>query len=196
MNNPETYRPQTSLIFAGIGVVLSGLFVWSSFYEGGVRGEVTSALVALFVLTFIYIFLVRPKILFADEGIVITNPLEEFTIGWADVIQMDTRWALSIETKDFTVSAWAGTASGRPRRSIHHAEIQGLDIELGGTMRVGDSPHSDSGAAAYRARVRLKRFNEVAGSPSLVTARKRQLQPLLFATALLIAAIATNFVGH
>jgi hypothetical protein len=196
MNNREIYRPNASLVFAGIGVLLCALFVWSSFYEGGARSEVTSALVALFVITFIYIFLVRPKILFADEGIVIINPIEEFTIGWADVIAMDTRWALSIETKEFTVSAWAGTASGRPRRSIHHTEIKGLDIELGGSMRVGDSPHSDSGAAAYRARTRLKRFNEVGGIPSLVTGRKRQLEPLLLALVLLVAAIAINFAGH
>lgn len=197
MNNQETYRPRANLIFAGFGVVLCGLFTWSSFYQSSATSEFTSALVALFVLICIYIFLIRPKISFGDEGVVITNPFEEITVGWADVVQLDTRWALSIETKEFTVSSWAATASGRHRgRSIHHTEIKGLDIQFGESIRKSDSPHSDSGAAAFRARVRLKRFQDSGGFNSLTTGRVRQLKPLAFSVASLAAAIATNFFGH
>lgn len=197
MNNQETYRPRANLIFAGFGVVLCGLFTWSSFYQSSAASELTSALVALFVLICIYIFLIRPKISFGDEGVVITNPFEEITVGWADVVQLDTRWALSIETKEFTVSSWAATATGRHHsRSIHHTEIKGLDIELAGSIRPADSPKSDSGAAAYRARVRLKRFQDSGDFQSLSTGRVRHLKPLSFAVASLAAAIATNIYGH
>ncbi len=196
MNNVEIYRPRANLIFAGIGIVLCGLFIWSSFYQSGAKSEATSTLVALFVLVSIYIFVIRPKVTFSDEGVVITNPLEEITIGWADVTAMDTRWALSLETKEFTVSAWAATASGRHRRNIHHSEIKGLDVDLGGSMRVGDSPHSDSGATAYRARVRLKRFESAVNQKSLKTSRHRQLLPLILALTALVAAILVNLVGH
>jgi len=197
VNNQETYRPRANLIFAGFGAVLSGLFTWSSFYQSSSTTELTSVLVALFVLICIYIFLIRPKITFSDEGVVITNPLEEITVGWADVIQLDTRWALSIETKEFTVSSWAATASGRHKgQTIHHTEIKGLDIQLGESIRKSDSPHSDSGAAAYRARVRLKRFQDSGSYQSLPTARVRHLKPLIFAIATLITAIAVNTFSH
>jgi len=197
VNNRETYRPNSNLVFAGIGVVLCGFFTWSSFYQGGVASEVTSICVALFVLTCIYIFLIRPKICFSDEGVIITNPIEEFTIGWADVIQLDTRWALSIKTKEFTVSSWAATASGRHRgRSIHHTEIRGLDIEAGGSIRKSDSPKSDSGAAAFRARVRLKRFADTGSYQSLVTSKVGNWKPAAFAGLTLVAALATNIFSH
>lgn len=196
MHNLETFRPRTSLIFAGIGTALCGLFIWSSFYQGGVTGEVTSTLVALFVAICIYIFLVRPRVVFSDEGIVIINPIDEFTIGWADVIQMDTRWALSIETQLFTVSSWAGASTGRPRRNIHYEDVKGLNIEIDGAMRVSDSPYSDSGAAAYRAKIRLKRFQDSGTHRSLTTAKKRHLQPVWLGLFTLSAAILVNFVGH
>lgn len=196
MNNADIFRPRSNVIFAGIGLVLSGLFVWSSFYQGSTVSQFTSALISLTVIICIYTFLIRPKVLFCDEGVVITNPFEEFTIGWSDVIQMDTRWALTIETKEFTVSSWAATATGRHRRSIHHTEIKGLNIDLGGSIRTADSPHFDSGAAAHRARVRLKRFQNSDTIQSLTTTRKRQPQLLLAALLSLVAAIATNFLGH
>ena len=196
MTDTETYRPRTNLIFGGIGIVLCGLFIWSSFYQGGVRSEITSALVALFVLITIYIFLIRPKVTFGNEGLIITNPIEEFTISWSDVIQMDTRWAFAVETKEFTVSAWAATSSGRPRLSIHESEIKGLDIDVGGSIRVADSPTTDSGAVAYRAKVRFKRFQSAPTPQTVTTRRKRQLKPLLLAVLTLIAALLVNFVGH
>ena len=197
MTNVEIYRPRSNLVFAGIGIVLSSFFVWSSFYQGGVTSEITSILVAGFVLLCIHIFLIHPKVTFYDEGVVIANPIEEITIGWADVLELDSKWALTIETKSFIVSAWAANAPGRHhRRNIHASEIKGMDVELGGSMRTADSPRSNSGAAVYRARVRLQKFRNIGGSNSLATTRQRQLKPSIMAGICLIAAIATNAFGH
>lgn len=197
MTNVDTYRPKIQLIYAAVGTLITFMFIWSSFYEGGATSETVSALVALFVLIFIYIFLIRPKIIFSDEGIVIVNPIEDVTIGWADVIELDAKWAMAIATEKFTVSSWVATAPGRHRnRGIHYTEIKGLNIESGGSIRTADSPRSDSGAAAYRARVRLKRFQDKGDIASLTTSRKRQVKPLALAGLALVAAIATNFFGH
>ena len=197
MSNVDTYRPNSQLIYAAIGILITLMFVWSSFYTGGATSEVVSTLIALFVLVFIYIFLIRPKIIFCDEGIIIVNPIEDVTIGWADVIELDSKWAMAIATEKFTVSSWVATAPGRYRnRGIHVTELKGLDIESGGSIRIADSPRSDSGAAIYRARVRLKRFQDRGNIASLITSRKRQIKPLALACLALVAAIATNFFGH
>ena len=197
MTNIEIYRPRSNLIFAGIGVAMSGFFIWSSFYQGGVATETTSTLVAIFILTCIYIFLAHPKITFSDEGIVITNPIDQFTIGWADVLQLDAKWSMLVETKEFTASAWAAPAPGRHRsRDIHITEVKGLGIEIDGSIRPADSPKSDSGAATYRARVRLKKFENSPGATSLRTSKVRHYRPIVIAGASLIAAITVNFFGH
>lgn len=197
MSNADVFRPHSNIVFALIGFALSGLFAWASFYQGGSASEATSSFVALFVVLCIYIFLVRPKVTFYDEGIVITNPIEEITIGWADVIELDSKWALAIETKDFIVSAWAATAPGRHHaRNIHVNEIKGLDVDLAGSMRTADSPRSDSGAAAYRARTRLQKFRNSDQHTSLHTRRKWQIEPLIAAGAALVLAICINIFGH
>ena len=197
MTNVETYRPHSSLVFAGFGIVLCTFFIWSSFYQGGTTSEITSTFVALFVVVCIYIFLIRPKIIFCDEGIIITNPLEEITIGWADVIELDARWAMAIQTEKFTVSAWAATAPGRQRtKNVHFTEVKGMDVDFGDTMRVADSPRSDSGAATHRAKTRLAKFRRSDESKSLITSRVHTWNALILAAVLLITAIVFNGFGH
>ncbi|MEJ0014849.1 MAG: hypothetical protein WDN07_04865 [Actinomycetota bacterium] len=197
MTNVEIYRPKSNLVFAGIGIVLCLFFVWSAFYQGGVTSEITSVLFTLFILDFIYIFLIHPKITFCDEGVVITNPTEEIVIGWADVRELEAKWAMAIETEKFTVSAWAATAPGRHQsRNIHINEVVGLGIELDGVIRPADSPRSDSGAATYRAKIRLEKFRRNNGSISLVTSRKRSWNKVLIGGVFLIVAILVNALGH
>lgn len=197
MTNVETYRPKSQLIYAAVGILITSMFIWSSIYQGGTISEVVSVLVALFIISCIYIFLVRPKVTFCDQGIVITNPIEEITIGWADVLELDAKWAMAIQTEKFTVSAWAATAPGRHQsRNIHINEVKGLGIELDGSIRPADSPRSDSGAAIYRAKIRLAKFRTSDEMKSLVTVRNRQWNTLILAGVLLISAIVVNRFGH
>jgi hypothetical protein len=197
MRNADVYRPNSNLLFAAFGVVMSALFIWSSFYQGGATSIATSICVAGVVMTCIYTFLFRPKVTFYDEGLVITNPLEKITVGWGDVVDLDSRWALTIATKEFTVSAWAATAPGRHHaRNIHVNDIKGLDVDLGGSMRSNESPRSDSGASIYRARVRIARFQNNPGSQSLDSKREREIAPLVVGAILVIAAVLINTLGH
>ena len=196
MNNREIFRPRTNLNFALFGAVICGLFTWSNFYDAGTASKVASLLIALFALISIYLYLIRPKIIFGDEGMIIVNPLHEYSIGWADVLLIDTRWALTVETTQFKVYAWAATASGRKRRSIHHTEVRGLDIDQGGSIRTADSPFTDSGAAAFRLRAKLKNFQEGKVEQSLPTGKKSQLQLFAIALLALIAAIAITLLKH
>ncbi len=197
MNNADTYRPGSNLVFAGIGVAMSGLFIWSSFYQGNATSVEISICIAAAILSCIYTFLIRPKVTFYDEGVVITNPLEEITIGWGDVIDLDSRWALTFATQNFTVSAWAATAPGRYHsRNIHIEDIRGLGVDWGESMSSSDSPRSDSGAAIYRARVRIARFKNNSSVNSVETNRSREITPLLIGALSLLAAIVIAALGR
>ena len=192
MSNQEVYRPRSNWVVAGAGILITALFVWSSFYDGGVGSEITSLLLAAVIILTIYIFIIRPKVTFCDEGVVITNPITEFRIGWSDVILMDSKWAFTIETKTFTVSAWAATAPGRHHaRNIHINEITGLGVLDDESMRTADSPRSHSGAAIYRAKVRQKRFHDNGTLTQIKTEKVRDLRMIIAAALLLVAAIAT-----
>jgi hypothetical protein len=71
-----------------------------------------------------------------------------------------------------------------------------MGVELDGTMRTADSPKSDSGATAYRARTRLQKFKSNGGLTSLETWRKPERKYLIAALILLILAIGINIFGH
>ena len=197
MSNADVYRPNSNLVFGGFGILMSALFTWSSFYQGDTTTIATSICISAAVIACVYTFVLRPKVTFYDEGVVITNPLEKITIGWADVIDLDSRWALTLATKDFTVSAWAATAPGRYHaRNIHVNDIRGLDVDLGGSMRSNESPRSDSGASIYRARVRIAKFRNNPKSISLESKREREIASLAVGAILVIAAILINSLGH
>jgi hypothetical protein len=91
----------------------------------------------------IYTFLIRPKdSLLYDEGVVIINPIEEITIGWADVIGRWTPNGLLLSKPRILRSAL-----GLPQRqdatmrdTSMPTEIKGMGVELDGTMRTADSP--------------------------------------------------------
>ncbi len=63
-------------------------------------------------------------------------------------------------------------------------------------MRVADSPFVDSGAAAYRARTRLKRFQEDGTLQSLPSFKQCRHAPWISALIIFTAAIVLNLVGH
>jgi len=194
MSGTETFRPRSGLIQAGAGVVLCVLFVWSTMYEGSARNKVVSALVALSIIGYLYAFLIRPKIIFSNSGMVIINPVSEYSIAWTEVSSVDNRWALTIHTDQFVAQSWAATVSGRPRRSIHESEVRGLELTDGESIRVADAPYSNSGAAIYRVRMYMKRHAESGIAEVHPTYARRNHLPWTVATGILVLAIVINFL--
>ena len=103
-----------------------------------------------------WMLFMNPKVLIYDEGITIVNPLITATIGWAEVDEIETRFALTVYSGDAKVVAWAAPAPGRYHaRTIHRTEFKGIDYDKDFGVRPGDSPRTHSGAAAHLARTRL-----------------------------------------
>ena len=144
---------------SGIGCTLTGLFLWSSILQGGLANILSATLITALITDLIYIFLLKPKITFCQEGLIITNPVTEFTVGWADVEEIDTRWAFSIDAMGRRINAWAAPGPGRHHaRTVHPTEVQGLQIAETGSMRPALSPRTDSGVATHLAQLRLNDF--------------------------------------
>ena len=101
---------------------------------------------------------------FYDEGLVIINPLTRHVIGWQDVEEIETRYTMSIVTHDRKgkkgkIQAFAAPAPGRYHsRTIHQSEMRGLNLKESNVIRAGDSPRTNSGAAAAIARSRIDQF--------------------------------------
>ena len=161
MSNVFSYRPRTIWLSAGVTAFIVLALVVETIATRGLKADLVAIAWASFVLSSAYLLFVHPKIEIFDEGIRITNPLQQITVGWHRVETIEARYTMSIQVAGKTIYAWAAPAPGRYHaRSVHHTEVKGMDIGFNGEIRPGESPRSDSGQASYLAKLRLKEFEE------------------------------------
>lgn len=165
MNNIDIFRPRSSVVAAWVAYIGIGIMVVQSLFTTGVLGIIIATSWGICIATTVYIILDRPKIELFDEGIRITNPLKQISVGWDKVESIDTKYTMSIRVAGKTIYAWAAPAPGpHQSRKIHPSDIYGMNIGADGYMRPGDNPRTHSGTAAYLATLRLKSFRDSAPS--------------------------------
>ena len=162
MSNPEIFRTKSSTIGAGIVLVLIlGLNI-QTWFSSNLHSSIVTGIWSSCFSSVIYLVIYRPKIIIFDEGITITNPIKEYTIGWDSVDEVEARYSMSIMTHDGKeIFAWAAPAPGRYHsRSIHPSELRGMNVGAEGIIRPGESPRSDSGVAKHLVLARLEKFRQ------------------------------------
>ena len=160
MSNSEMYRPRSSYFFAGAIYILCAGIVGQSFYTEAAKGIAITISWCLLVAYAFHLGFVRPKVTFFDEGITITNPLKEITIGWGEIEDISARYSMYIQVGGEKIYAWAAQAPGRYHsRTVHSSEVRGLNIPDLHNMRPGESPRTHSGQALALARIRSEAFH-------------------------------------
>jgi len=161
VNNVFLFRPRTVWLSVGVTAFIVLALVVETIITRGLKADLVAIAWAIFILTGAYLLFIHPKIEIFDEGIRITNPLQQITVGWQRVETIEARYTMGIRVAGKVIYAWAAPAPGRYHaRSVHSSEIKGMDIGFNGEIRPGESPRSDSGQASYLAKLRLKKFHE------------------------------------
>lgn len=164
MTNRELFRPTSSYLFAFLGFFLFSALAYVNFLDYGFTSGLVAAIWCTFGCALAYQIFLHPAVVFYDEGLVIINPLTRHVIGWQDVEEIETRYTMSIITHDRKgkkgkIQAFAAPAPGRYHsRTIHQSEMRGLNLKESNVIRAGDSPRTNSGAAAAIARSRIDQF--------------------------------------
>ncbi len=166
MSNLEVFRARSSLVSAGVAYFIIAGMVFQSIYLSDFFGAMSALCWGISLAVLVYVVMHRPKLELFDEGIRITNPIRDITVGWDLVESIDAKYTMSITVGGKTIYAWAAPAPGRHHsRKIHPSDIKGTGIGAGGYMRPGDNPRTHSGAAAYLATIRLNSFRASGQSP-------------------------------
>lgn len=161
MNNAEVFRTRSSFFYAGSVQISAGIISLLNIFEASQLAAINTISWAVIASFTAHLIFVRPKIVFYDEGLRITNPFNEILIGWHEVQDIDNRFSLSVMVDNQKIHAWAAPAPSRyGSRGIHPSEIKGLNFENQSSIRAADSPRSLSGAAAILARNRFAAFKE------------------------------------
>jgi hypothetical protein len=171
VHNAEVFRPWSGYVFAGIVFLMSGTLIIQLIFEKDLHGTLTGIAWGSAISCLAYLIFIRPKVTLFDEGITITNPFVEITVGWQAVEDIEARYCMSIVVGERHIYAWAAPAPGRYHaRTVHSSEIRGLKIGADSSIRPGESPRTHSGVATHLAQLRLANFRSRAAAPGYESA--------------------------
>ena len=106
----------------------------------------------------------RPAVVVHDAGVSLENPFRAITVPWAALVQVDTRYALTLVTPGRSYGAWAAPAPGIwGGRNARPEDLRGLPDSTygpGNSVRPGDLKSTDSGQAAQLVRARWQQLVE------------------------------------
>lgn len=161
MTNSQIYRPRSGYFFAGFIYFICAGLTGQSFLVETLDSFIATLSWSLLICYLFHLTFVRPKVTIFDEGITITNPLREITIGWDQVSEISAKFSMYISVGSEKIYAWAAQVPGRYHsRTVHSTEIKGLYIPDANNMRTGESPRSHSGVAVALARIRHEAFDK------------------------------------
>ncbi len=137
----------------------------------------------------------RPRIHWDDERIVLVDPYRTIEIPWTAVVDIDTRFALTIVTPARRYRSSAAPAGGALTRPRQGRESLGPD-QQSGTLRKSDALGTDSGDAAYVIRAAWRELVEQQRIPLGRAATDRAVSRLhVGAIALTVLLLAATIVA-
>ena len=112
----KTFRPRSNFAWAVVSLLLIVLFVANSIFVGEDAGQSLFELVLSSVLAFgTYLAWIRPKLVIGQDAVLVVNPLQTISIPYKEIIDFETKWALSIVHAKGRTTAWVAPASGKRR---------------------------------------------------------------------------------
>jgi hypothetical protein len=170
-------------IFATLGIVALAI---ESIYL-----LITSGWVFMWIGFVSWLLFWNPSIRITEDGVHVENVFTSVFLSWSSIVRIDTKYSLTLETKEKTFQAWAAPAPSRYSAFMaNKTEAEHLPESsfVGkGMIRPGDLTSSDSGVAAFLIRSqweKLRNRGELNRKPlvnsSLGTLRVISLSVLTF----------------
>ncbi|WP_308465400.1 PH domain-containing protein [Rathayibacter soli] len=150
-NSDTVFISRFNRVLAIVIWALAAMLVTTTLITGG-ASRVLAIVPGVFFSLFAWTALWRPYVRVSDAGVRIRNVLRTIDVPWTALIQVDTRYALTLYTPGHQYAAWAAPAPGRTgtsmaRRAEQHGRVDAVPT-VGGRVRPGDLLASESGQAA------------------------------------------------
>jgi hypothetical protein len=143
-------------IFAGLGVVALAIESLDLLISGG-WGFIWIGFVS-------WLLFWNPSIRITEDGVQVENVFTNVFLSWSSIVRIDTKYSLTLETKEKTFQAWAAPAPSRYSAFMaNKTEAEHLPESsfVGkGMIRPGDLTSSDSGVAAFLIRSQWEKLRD------------------------------------
>ena len=186
------YRSNTNKVISIAGWAVLGLAVVAAFLAGrpsAVLGLVPIATIALLIWELFW----RPAIIVEDDGVTLVNQFHTVVIPWAKIVDVDTKWSMTIVTPERRYRGSAAPAPGAMYRpNLSGAARTGRVVD--GSISKADAPGTDSGDAATIVRRRLHAMADAGTLPigqaeSVSVTTRVHWMSIAVLVALLVASI-------
>ncbi|MDP9692857.1 UNVERIFIED_ORG: hypothetical protein J2X79_000386 [Arthrobacter globiformis] len=161
--NAAIFKARTNKWFAGFSWFVAAAGLAGLVVAGGVPALAGAA--PLLLIAYLgWLLFWRPAVVVHDAGVTIENPFRAISVPWAALVQVDTRYALTLVTPSRSYGAWAAPAPGIwGGRNARPEDLRGLPDSTygpGNSVRPGDLKSTDSGQAAQLVRGRWQQLVE------------------------------------
>jgi hypothetical protein len=155
--NVEVFKAGSNKWFAWLSWLVAGSGILVTVFTGGPAALLGTA--PLVLLAFLgWLLFWKPSVAVHDGGITLENPFRSILVPWPALVNVDTRYALTLITPGKSYASWAAPAPGIwGGRNARPEDLQGLpgsSYGPGGSVRPGDLKTTDSGEAARIVRAR------------------------------------------
>jgi hypothetical protein len=138
----------------------------------------------------------HPLLTIADDGVEVRNPFRAIHIPWNALVNVDTKFALTLFTPGRKFEVWVAPSPGRSfgyrSAAVADREIRRSSPHSSSSVRPGDLVTSESGAAASLVRSRWELLQTSglveAGIADTITVTVRWHWPVIIALVILSAA--------
>ena len=173
---PETavLRPTSGKVLTVVIGLFAAIGLFSFVYRAQWRDALGFTPLAAAVVYLCWLLFWYPSVTVGPSGVEVRNPLRTFRVSWPAIVRIDTRYALTLFTSTTKkIVAWsapspsryAGINTVRPDLSglnpnvgqklvdaDNYGDIAPTAVDKPGTIRLGDTPRSESGLAALHVR--------------------------------------------
>ncbi|WP_035876892.1 PH domain-containing protein [Cryobacterium sp. MLB-32] len=154
--DPDTYVSRFNRTLAGIVVALCAV----SAVALSLTGQELFLIPTGFIVLLCWVYLWAPSVCVSDRAVTVRNPLRTIEIPWAALVQVDTKFSLTLFTPGRRWPVWVAPAPGRG--TVRRANRAGESVDRTRFMTVeprpGDLPGTESGDAAQLVRNRWDRL--------------------------------------
>jgi len=173
---PETavLRPTSGKVLTVVIGAFAAAGLFSFVYRGSWRDVLGFTPLAVAGVYLCWLLFWYPSVTVEPSGVQVRNPLRTFQISWPAIVRIDTRYALTLFTKTTKkIVAWSAPSPSRYAGiNTVRPDLSGLNANVGqklvdadnygniaptaahkpGTVKLGDTPRSESGIAALHVR--------------------------------------------
>lgn len=186
---PIRVRPRSGWVFLGSTMVVTVPIFVAAFMP--VRAATPAiAATALALTATAYVYFVAPRVIVDEDAIRVENSWREHVVPWGALIEVETRFNLTLVTADGSIHAQAAPSPGgltamraRPDRDRATQRVQ---TQRGGAVRPGDLPSSLSGELAMVIR---GHWQDLVEAGALDTAARASTSPRTTHLALTIGGL-------